>query len=53
MYEVRILIGDLTRACQILGEVHVIAAGVLYATLKLDDDDIKRLSKHKIGWQFD
>ncbi|WP_189406793.1 hypothetical protein [Mesorhizobium sp. M1A.F.Ca.ET.072.01.1.1] len=50
---IRILIGDLTRACVELGEVHVIAAGSMYATLKLDDDDIRRLSKAHIHWSID
>lgn len=50
---VRIAIGELVNACRTLGETQVIAAGSMYATLLLDDDDCERLSRVGISWQYD
>ena len=53
MENIRINIKDLIDACRTLGETRVIAAGSMYATLSLDSDDCKRLSKAGIWWTFD
>jgi len=53
MRNVRIVITDLVAACRALGEVRVVAAGSLYATLRLDEIDCARLTKAQIVWTFD
>lgn len=53
MENVRILIGDLTNACIALCDVHVIAAGSMYATLECDMQMRDILSKAGIHWSFD
>ena len=53
MRNIRIAIEDLVRACRALGEVRVIAAGSMYATLELDDIGCAQLSKRNIHWNFD
>ncbi|AHJ10726.1 hypothetical protein P106B_43 [Rhizobium phage vB_RglS_P106B] len=53
MKNVRIMIDDLIRACRALGEVHVVAAGSLYATLEIDETDRIALSSVGISWTFD
>lgn len=50
---VRIDIGYLTRACIALGEVHVVAAGTYYATLRLRPTELETLTKNNISWMFD
>ena len=50
---IRISIGDLTDACRTLGETQVVAAGSIYATLKSDLHDRKRLTRAGIHWTFD
>lgn len=49
MRNVRILIGDLTRAAVILGEFRVVAAGNMYATLALTGKQRQWLSLRDIG----
>lgn len=53
MNNIRISINDLVKACKVLGEVRVMAAGSLYATLFLDEYDCTRLSLYDIPWTFD
>lgn len=53
MENIRISINDLTSACRVLGDVHVIAAGSMYATLECTDEMCMRLSKAKINWILD
>jgi hypothetical protein len=53
MTNIRILIGDLVAACRVLGDVRVIAAGSMYATLELDEIGTAQLTKSKIGWTLD
>lgn len=50
---IRINIGYLTRTCILLGEVHVLAAGEYYATLRVNAEDLTKLTKHGISWAFD
>ena len=50
---IRIFINDLVAACRTLGETQVVAAGSMYATLKSDMHDRKRLTKAGISWSFD
>lgn len=53
MANVRIAIGDLSRACLALHEVKVEAAGSLYATLLCDDAMRATLTQANITWAFD
>lgn len=53
MRNIRILIGDLVASCRALGEVRVLAAGELYATLELDAIALIRLTESGINWSFD
>ena len=50
---IRIFINDLVAACRELGETEVVAAGSMFATLKSDLHDRKRLTKAGITWTFD
>lgn len=50
---IRIFITDLIEACQTLGEVRVVAAGFMYATIECDDVMLQQLSKKHIHWSFD
>lgn len=50
---IRISIGDLVEACRVLGEVRVMAAGSIYATLLCDDDMRGIITRAKISWCFD
>lgn len=50
---IRISIGDLVDACRELGETQVVAAGSMFATLKSDLHDRKRLTRVGIHWTFD
>lgn len=52
-HNVRIFIQDLIYACRALGEVHVVAAGSLYATLNLSDAQVLQLSREGIQWSYD
>ena len=53
MQNIRIRINDLTDACIILGDVHVVASGSMYATLACDENMRVTLSEVNIAWQFD
>lgn len=53
LIDTRISIHDLVFACKILGEVRVLAAGSLYATLATDFYDRQRLTASGIPWTFD
>ncbi len=53
MKDVRIWIGDLVAACRELGEVRVVAAGAMYATLRCNKSMRKRLSCAGVNWVFD
>lgn len=48
VYNSRIMIIDLVRVCQWLGEVRVIAAGAMYATIETDDIQRTQLTKRGI-----
>lgn len=50
---IRVPIGQLVAACRTLGEVRVMAAGSLYATLQADEEGMKQLTKAGITWAFD
>jgi hypothetical protein len=50
MRNVRIRIEDLIRACRDLGEVRVVAAGSMYATLETEEEQRNKLS---VSWVFD
>lgn len=50
MRNVRIKIGDLVQACRDLGEVKVVAAGSMYATLETNEEQRNKLS---VSWDFD
>lgn len=50
---IRISINRLVLACRVLGEVKVVAAGELYATLEADLEMRRKLSKNLIAWDFD
>lgn len=52
-FDTRLLIGELTRACVILGEVRVKAAGSIYATIETDEIARKQLTSAKITWVRD
>lgn len=53
LIDTRISINDLVAACRVLGEVRVLAAGSLYATLATDFYDRERLTKAGVPWAFD
>lgn len=53
MKDIRILIGDLVRACLALHEVKVVAAGSMYATLECDFAMAQKLSLANIHWSYD
>jgi hypothetical protein len=53
MKNVRIAIQDLIEACRTLGEVRVVAAGSMFATLETDEIARKQLVKANIDWSFD
>jgi hypothetical protein len=50
MKNIRIKIGDLIRACRDLGEVKIVAAGSMYATLETNEEQRDRIS---VSWVFD
>lgn len=50
MKNVRIQIKDLIQACRDLGEVKVVAAGSMYATLETSHEQRVKLS---VSWDFD
>lgn len=50
---VRINIPQLTAACRALGEVHVLAAGSMYATIALNETERGVLTTNRIHWSFD
>lgn len=53
MANVRININDLVRACRVLHDVRVVAAGSMYVTLELDAAGRETLSDYHIKWYFD
>lgn len=53
MKNVRIDINDLIKACRRLGEVKVVAAGSMYATLECDLSMQSQLTMGGILWAFD
>ena len=53
MENVRILIADLIMACRLLGDVHVVAAGSMYATLETSDEQRDTLSRYRVSWIID
>lgn len=53
MKNIRISINDLISACRVIGEVRVMAAGSLYATLEVDDVACRQLTKANISWALD
>jgi hypothetical protein len=50
---IRIDIRDLVDACRALGEVRVVAAGCMYATLETDEAMRALLTRSLISWQID
>ena len=50
---IRISINDLTAACRALGEVRVLAAGSMYATLHLNAEQLAKLCDAQISWGLD
>ena len=50
---IRIGIQDLTAACRALGEVRVLAAGSMYATLHLNAEQLAKLCDAQISWGLD
>lgn len=50
MKNVRIQIKDLIQACRDLGEVKVVAAGSMYATLETTKEQRGKIS---VTWEFD
>ena len=50
---IRVSVNDLTAACRALGEVHVLAAGSMYATLHLNSEQLGKLIEAKISWGLD
>lgn len=50
---IKISINDLTRACVVLGEAQVVAAGSIWATLAVDVTQRMSLSQKDIRWSFD
>jgi len=53
MKNIRILIRDLNEACIALGEVKVVAAGVMYATIECSAAMCQTLTEARIDWSFD
>lgn len=53
---IRVLIGDLARAaCAacVVGDVKIVAAGSMYATLELSQEQAHALSRSGVSWSFD
>lgn len=50
---IRIPINSLVQACRVIGEVRVLAAGSMYATLDLDETACRQLTKAGISWSYD
>lgn len=50
---IRILINDLIAAARVLHEFKVLAAGSMYATLELNDVQMRKLSAANIFWTID
>lgn len=50
---VRINIRDLIDVCLALGEVRVVAAGCMYATLETTEAMRALLTRSLVSWQFD
>ena len=52
-FNIRIGAADLLQACRVLGDVHVVACGSVYATLETDEFHRRALSKAHIWWTID